>query len=380
MRRWSATARRLALSTLLAASLLLQLACSEEERVAVDDVEDGAVAVGQGSTPSASSGGDGGTDGLGGSGGGGASASGSGGSGDGGSATTGWRTLAPLPGGARQETAVVARSGEVWVLGGFDASATVVDLVEIYDPETDAWRDGPDLPVPMHHANIAVVGQRVFILGYLEALAFDASPEVWELVDDSGQWDSRTPIPGDRARGASAVIVDGTRVVVCGGFRNGAVAECDAYDPVDDAWNPLPDLPEIRDHVVGAALDGRVLVVGGREGTIPSVAGDVWELDEAGDGWTTLAPMRTPRGGAAAAPLGGRLYVAGGEGDPAAPEGVFEELEAYDADDDAWTALAPMPTPRHGTGAAAVAGMIVIPGGATAEAFAAVDVVEAYVP
>ena len=35
-----------------------------------------------------------------------------------------------------------------------------------------------------------------------------------------------------------------------------------------------------------------------------------------------------------------------------------------------------MSVPRHGTGAAAVGGMVVVPGGATVEAFGAVDVVE----
>jgi hypothetical protein len=88
--------------------------------------------------------------------------------------------------------------------------------------------------------------------------------------------------------------------------------------------------------------------------------------------------MLTPRGGCAAATLGDRTFVFGGEGNAALPSGVFPELEAYTPD--SWEALEPMPTPRHGTGAAELDGVIYVPGGATMQAFGAVDTHEAYVP
>ena len=76
-------------------------------------------------------------------------------------------TLAPLPVGPRQETAVATLDDEVWVLGGFDGSGRVVATVEIYNPSSDAWRRGPDLPLPMHHANVAVADGTVHIVGFL---------------------------------------------------------------------------------------------------------------------------------------------------------------------------------------------------------------------
>jgi N-acetylneuraminic acid mutarotase len=74
--------------------------------------------------------------------------------------------------------------------------------------------------------------------------------------------------------------------------------------------------------------------------------------------------MPTGRSGHAAAVVRGCLYAFGGEGNAARPDGVFPQNEAYDARRDAWESFAPMPTPRHGIGAAVVGERIFIPGGA----------------
>jgi N-acetylneuraminic acid mutarotase len=75
----------------------------------------------------------------------------------------------------------------------------------------------------------------------------------------------------------------------------------------------------------------------------------------------------------------GRFVVVGGEGNAAAASGVFDDVEAYDPATDAWDVLEPMLTPRHGTGAAELNGKLYVPGGATQQAFGAVDTNEVYV-
>jgi hypothetical protein len=59
---------------------------------------------------------------------------------------------------------------------------------------------------------------------------------------------------------------------------------------------------------------------------------------------------------------------------------VFDQVEAYDLAADRWRVLDPMVTPRHGMWAAAVDGRIYVPGGATRQAFGAVDTHEILVP
>src|SRR5262249_61948044 len=71
-------------------------------------------------------------------------------------------------------------------------------------------------------------------------------------------------------------------------------------------------------------------------------------------------PLPTARSGIAAAVLGSRLFVFGGE----APTGTFGQVEVYEAALGRWSALAPMPTPRHGLTAIAFEGRIhVLSGG-----------------
>ena len=78
--------------------------------------------------------------------------------------------------------------------------------------------------------------------------------------------------------------------------------------------------------------------------------------------------------------LRGCLYALGGEGNAASQSGVFPQVEAYDARADRWESLAPMPTPRHGIGAAVVGDRIWVPGGATLQGFGAVPTHEVFTP
>jgi hypothetical protein len=52
----------------------------------------------------------------------------------------------------------------------------------------------------------------------------------------------------------------------------------------------------------------------------------------------------------------------------------------YEAAGDRWIAMTPMPTPRHGVGAAVIGGRVYVPAGGTEPGFAASTVNEVYTP
>jgi N-acetylneuraminic acid mutarotase len=298
--------------------------------------------------------------------------SGAGGQG-GGSMSAGWQALAPLANGPRQETAVVAFEGKILVIGGFNTTGEVVPDIEAYDPATNSWAPFAPLPISVHHANAAVVGGKIYVLGALRELSFTEIGDVYEYDPSKDAWSARTSMPAGTERGASAVGVIGSKVFIAGGLRKGTVADFSAYDTASDTWEALPALPEPRDHLVGGAAAGVFYAIGGRNGGIGKVAETVYAFDPASGIWSTRAPMPTPRGGTAGALVNNRFLVVGGEGNAAAASGVFDNVEAYDPAADTWAVLAPMLTPRHGTGAAELNGKLYVPGGATQQAFGAVD-------
>jgi N-acetylneuraminic acid mutarotase len=290
---------------------------------------------------------------------------------------TGWSPAPGVLGGAIQETAVVALDGKVYVLGGFNAMLGVVGSVRIYDTAACTWSDGPDLPRAIHHANAAVWNGTIYVVGAMEG-NFLAIGDVWAWnpSTDAG-WTARAAMPAGTQRGAAvAGAIDG-RIYVAGGLRGGAQAALSAYSIADDSWDTaLPALPQIRDHGCGGAASGKLYVVGGRAGTTSSISGLVFEYTPGG-AWVQKATMPTARGGGACGVDGDRIVVAGGEGNTAAPSGVFPQVEAYTVSADRWDALDPMRTPRHGMGGAISGGVFYVPGGASREAFGAVDTHEA---
>jgi hypothetical protein len=110
------------------------------------------------------------------------------------------------------------------------------------------------------------------------------------------------------------------------------------------AWTPTPPMSVERgDHTATLLLDGRLLVVGGRDSG-PWQPNDIWNIaevyDPAAGAWTTTAPMLTARFRHAAAPLpDGRVLVAGGLGASIEP---LASTEIYDSALDAWSPAAPM--------------------------------------
>lgn len=286
----------------------------------------------------------------------------------------GWSAAPSIGSGAIQEVGVVAIGPRIYVLGGFDERARVVATVSVYDTRTRTWARAADLPVRMHHANVAAVDGRIYVLGFLTGFDFaeDGRGFVYDPADDT--WSDGPRMPAQTQRGASGVAVVGARIHLLGGLAGRrAVERCNGYDVASGEWFDMPPLPRVADHMAAGGVAGRVVVAGGRTGAIERHTGDVHIFVPGAAEWTAGAPMPTARGGVAAAVLDGRLYVIGGEGNPAPGSmGVFAEVEAYDAESDEWLELDPMPTPRHGTGAATVDGVVYVPGGATEQAFGAV--------
>lgn len=280
-----------------------------------------------------------------------------------------WLPLAPLQEGPRQEVGVAAIGNTVYVIGGFDG----VGRVEAYDIPTNQWATVANLPQPRNHIGAAAIGGFVYSVGGFVGNGFSPADEVYRYDPARNVWREVMPLP--TRRGALAVAaVDGFLYAAGGTGPAGNVTRFDVYDPERDEWTELSPLPSARNHLAAAGFDGRLYVVGGRfDGGGSNNSAALERYDPSAKRWESLAPMPTARSGLAAAVLNGRLVVVGGEVNPADPDGVFPQVEAYDFATDTWESLDPMPVPRHGIGAAAVGDLLYVPGGATRAGFRATE-------
>jgi N-acetylneuraminic acid mutarotase len=288
-----------------------------------------------------------------------------------------WSTAAPLS-VARQEVAVAAVGGRVYVVGGLLAGQTTSDLVEAWDPGLELWETVAPLPLPLHHTTATGVGGKLYVIGGWSDLF--ATPQAVVLVYDpvTDAWSSGTPMPTARGSPAAAAL-DGD-VHVVGGWNMGSVTAHEVYDPATDTWSTATPLPVPRNHHGAAVVNGTLYAVGGRVGLGFGVDNRATVHAFEAGAWSSRAPMLEARSGMAVTALGGRVYVFGGEGDDTHPSGCFPDVDAYDPILDAWTARTPMPTPRHLLGAAPLGDCIHVPGGSPVFGFGVTDVHEVYRP
>ena len=168
-----------------------------------------------------------------------------------------------------------------------------------------------------------------------------AAPQRGSAGAEEG-WHTAAAMPERRSYFASAEI--GGEVYVAAGMVGGDgryLPSLDAFDPAQNTWTRLPDMPGLARAAAGAALRGRLYVLGGQ--TPQGVTRRVWAYDPAARRWSRAPSLPAPRYNAAAASLGGRLYVAGGVAGVAPVRSVF----VYDPATRRWSRGPSLPRPAH---------------------------------
>ena len=165
------------------------------------------------------------------------------------------------------------------------------------------------------------------------------------------------------ARSGGVAVAHAGKIYVAGG-RVPRGSDFAAYDVATDRWEVLPDLPSQRNHITGAAINGRIHIVGGRLGNgLSPLKSDAHEVfNPQTRTWTTAARMLRGRSGMNGVVARGCFHLWGGE----APTGMTPDHDYYDPRTDKWSSLRNMPIPIHGVvGSAFVDGLIWVTGGGT---------------
>ena len=266
----------------------------------------------------------------------------------------------------RHEAGFVECANKLYLLGGRG-----IKPVDIYDPETNAWSHGAEPPIELHHFQPVVWENEIWVVGAMTGPfpRETALPHIMIYSPRTDTWRRGPEIPEARRRGAAGAIIRGGRLFMVCGIRNGHwdgwVSWLDSYDFSTGQWQVLPDAPRARDHFQAVAIDGALYAVAGRRSSVSTrqsfelTIAEVDRYDFATQTWKTLptgSNLPTPRAGNSAFAWGKDVLVAGGESGK--QQAAHDEVEALDTVSGRWRALPPLARGRHGTGLAALDGVL----------------------
>lgn len=296
-----------------------------------------------------------------------------------------WAKLAPIDGIRQEHGVATINETTIAILGGVAGDLfNSTDAVDFYDIPTNTWYNVESAPYAVNHPNVAAVNGKLYLLGGLidgparpdKQINWVASRECAVYDPTANTWTALEDMPSGTERGSANVGVHGEMVYLAGGMTllnpdyQDSLTMVTAFNTTSGHWQRVPpaaaDIPEGRQHGVGAVINNTFYVVGGRWFSQEGVRGTVFKLDlnNKAAGWTTSrGRMPVPRGGISGGVVKDKIYIFGGEGNKSSASGIFNQAEVFDASTESWKELQPMSVPRHGTQATAAGNRIYIPGG-----------------
>lgn len=288
-----------------------------------------------------------------------------------------WETKASMPKGVVAAAGGVI-DGKLYLVGGATTDATTV--LQIYDPLTDTWAVGaPPLIVKPCYMVAGAIGGKLYVVGGAINCDSSSTTNVLQIYDPSTDaWSFGAPMPTARNQ-ATGGVIDG-KLYVAGGEQ--ACAPCtsmdtvEVYDPGTDTWTTKASMPTPLHLAAGAVLDGKLYAVGG-EHLHPVVTDIVEVYDPLTDTWdTTSAPMPTAREWFGIGVINGRLHAIGGHDGCC---GGLDTHEVYKAATDTWATDTPMTNPRYGFVAEVINSRLYVAGGQD-NTGAILDTLEVFTP
>jgi len=196
-----------------------------------------------------------------------------------------WSEIRPVPGTAgRLAAGAVAVRDHAFLFGGYvvdpQGGETTVPDVNAYDPLSEHWSRGADIPVPVDDFVIGVNHDRfVYLVGGWSRTDPVHNVQVYDA--EKNRWLQGTPIPGTPVFGHAGGIANDTIIYVDGAKRNPggtqprfvASDECwmgkiDHHDPAKIEWTKLPNHPggaHYRIAAGGSERDDRIYFSGGSD-------------------------------------------------------------------------------------------------------------------
>ncbi|WP_158546194.1 Kelch repeat-containing protein [Adhaeribacter pallidiroseus] len=203
-------------------------------------------------------------------------------------ATNKWTLRASFPSGKKvSHQGVVLVDDKIWHIGGraVDTNGPVTSQVIIYDITNNRWLNGPQLidpatgrALPLGGGGAALVGRTLHVFGgFSPTICLDQTKyhltldvDKWRANPSGTRWENKSaPMPLARNH-FSTVVLNGKIYAIGGQVKHDCGATelnyVHAYDPVNNSWARLSNLPAPRSHnEMGTfPVDGKIYQVGGQ--------------------------------------------------------------------------------------------------------------------
>ena len=260
--------------------------------------------------------------------------------------TNTWERLAEMSTHrASPGTAVV--DGKIYVFGGYNGidnrgeNFKVLDVVEMYDPQTDIWVRKQDMPIPRYIFGVGVVADKIYAIGGTNFLDLN-NPwrfnlvEVYDPITDI--WAKRANMP--TRRDFLSVEVVGEVIYALGGRgwpqvgnQGGPfLTNIEEYHPKVNRWKKKADMPNARSSFSTVVVENRIYIIAGINRHVrdvePLATVDIYNPDT--EEWSNIPPMSTGKWGFGAAVVSGKIYVFGGKGKKGKESVRYTTVEVFD--------------------------------------------------
>ena len=175
---------------------------------------------------------------------------------------TSWETKASVY--ARSGPGVAAFNGELYVFGGNHYS-TILSRVDIYDPNTDTWRSGCDMPAATEPWRATTLGNKIYVL----ASAYVDPKKVWCYDPVGCTWDTSIPLMNVSRTCCELQAVHG-RIYAIGGRNesDGNLSSVESWAPGEVCWRFEPSLNIARSEFASAVIGQDIYIFGGYDGNV----------------------------------------------------------------------------------------------------------------
>ncbi len=263
---------------------------------------------------------------------------------------------------ARHECSFVQAGDKFYLFGGRENPTTL----DVYNYQAKTWSQiANSAPAEFNHFQALEYQGLIWVIGAFKTNAFPnevPADFVWAYNPATDEWIQGPEIPASRKRGSAGLVIHNDRFYIIAGntigHNGGYIPWFDEFDPATGAWTALADSPRARDHFHAAVIGDKLYLAGGRlsggpGGTFAPLIAEVDVYDFTTGNWSTAPDLPTPRAAASVASFQNELYVIGGEigvdlqsntvGD------AVKKTEAFNPIAGTWSTKADLLTERHGT-------------------------------